>query len=104
TDVQKITENLSDEVLAEARRLDIDSVRAKYLKERDKRLRIEGRDQYVKIAGRFDHFSHDPNAETAFSREPMARSVDVLVIGGGLGGFCVLARLAQETHATFSLE
>jgi len=74
---------------------DPDALREKYRRERDKRLRPEGNDQYIEVAGDFAQFAGDPWAEPGFSREPLTDAVDVVLIGGGFGGLLTGARLRQ---------
>jgi cyclohexanone monooxygenase len=74
---------------------DPDALRAKYLAERDKRLRADANDQYVEIAGDFSHYIDDPYVEPGFTRAPLTDEVDVLVIGGGFGGLLAAARLRE---------
>ena len=69
-------------------------LRAKYRAERDKRLRPDGRSQYVEPTGRYAHFLDDPYVEPT-EREPRHDEVDVAIIGGGFAGLCTGARLAQ---------
>jgi cation diffusion facilitator CzcD-associated flavoprotein CzcO len=76
-------------------RFDAEALRAKYREERAKRLRSDGNDQYVEIAGRFAHFADDPYADPAFTREPLRDEVDVALIGGGFGGLVAGARLRE---------
>jgi len=74
---------------------DRDALREKYREERAKRLRADGIDQYVEVAGRFGHFADDPWTEPGFHREPLTDDVDVVLIGGGFGGLVTGARLRQ---------
>ncbi|PKB19366.1 cyclohexanone monooxygenase [Novosphingobium kunmingense] len=71
------------------------ALKAKYLAERDKRLRAEGNDQYLEMAGKFAHFLDDPYIETPVDRAPLSDEVDVVVIGGGFGGLLAGARLRE---------
>jgi len=71
------------------------ALREKYRKEREKRLREDGNDQYVEVKGEFAHFLDDPYAEPGFEREPLSDEVEVLVIGGGFGGLLAGTRLRQ---------
>jgi cyclohexanone monooxygenase len=71
------------------------ALRQKYRKERDKRLREDGNDQYIEVKGEFAHFLDDPYAEPGFEREPLDDEVEALVIGGGFGGLLAGARLRQ---------
>jgi cation diffusion facilitator CzcD-associated flavoprotein CzcO len=74
---------------------DPDALRDKYRRERDKRLRAEGNDQYIEVTRDFAHFLDDPYAEPGFAREPLTDQVEVLIIGGGFGGLLAGARLRQ---------
>ncbi len=69
-------------------------LKAKYLAERDKRLRAEGNDQYVEIKGRFTHYLDDPYVRP-IERAPRKDKIEVAVIGGGFGGLLAAARLRQ---------
>ena len=75
---------------------DPDALRDKYRRERDKRLRPEGNEQYVEVKGRFAHFLDDPYATPGFARAPLTDAVEVAVIGGGFGGLLAGARLRQQ--------
>jgi cyclohexanone monooxygenase len=79
----------------EALPFDPDALRAKYRAERDKRLRVDGNDQYVEVRGDFSHFVEDPYVEPGFEREPLGDEVEVVVIGGGFGGLLAGARLHE---------
>jgi cyclohexanone monooxygenase len=74
---------------------DPDALREKYREERDKRLRPEGNDQYLEVAGELAHFVDDPYVEPGYTREPLTDEVDVALIGGGFGGLLAGARLRQ---------
>ncbi|HWS76434.1 MAG TPA: NAD(P)/FAD-dependent oxidoreductase [Quisquiliibacterium sp.] len=69
------------------------ALRRKYDIERDRRLRAEGNAQYVEVIGRFAHYLDDPYVEPGFTRDPIVRDMDVLVVGGGFGGLLASARL-----------
>jgi len=71
---------------------DPDALREKYREERDKRLRPDGNDQYLEVAGEFAHFVDDPYT-TFVEREPLTDEIDVVIIGGGFGGLLAGARL-----------
>jgi cation diffusion facilitator CzcD-associated flavoprotein CzcO len=71
---------------------DPDVLRAKYREERDKRLRSDGNDQYVEVAGEFARFVDDPYTAWV-DREPLTDLVEVVVLGGGFGGLLAGARL-----------
>jgi cation diffusion facilitator CzcD-associated flavoprotein CzcO len=74
---------------------DPDALRERYAHERDLRLRPDGIDQYVEIAGRFAGFADDPWADADFTREPIADNVDVAIVGAGFGGLLTGARLRE---------
>ncbi len=74
---------------------DPEALRAKYRHERDKRLRADGNDQYVEVAGAFAHFADDPYVAPGFTREPRTDEIDVVLIGGGFGGLQTAARLRE---------
>ncbi len=71
------------------------ALRERYRRERDRRLRADGNAQYVRTDGRFEHYLDDPHADPGFARAPVARSVDVVIVGGGFGGLLAAARLVQ---------
>src|SRR6185437_5502228 len=74
---------------------DPDALHARYLAERDKRLRPDGLEQYVPLQGRFAQYADDPYAPKDFSRPPLTDSVDVAVIGGGFSGLITAGKLRQ---------
>jgi cyclohexanone monooxygenase len=74
---------------------DPEALRAKYQAERDRRLRTDGNEQYVEIAGKFAHYLEDPYVEPGFTRAPLTDEVEVVVIGGGFGGQLAAARLKE---------
>ncbi|MGE0624281.1 MAG: flavin-containing monooxygenase [Pseudomonadales bacterium] len=83
---------------------DPEALRAKYRRERDKRLRTDGEDQYVEAAGEYAHFADDdPYADPDFEREPLTLSIDVAVIGGGFSGLMTAARLKEAGITDFRL-
>lgn len=75
---------------------DPSALKAKYLAERDKRLRADANEQYVEMAGKFAHFLDDPYIEAPIERGPLSDEVDVVVIGGGFGGLLAGARLREQ--------
>jgi cation diffusion facilitator CzcD-associated flavoprotein CzcO len=70
------------------------ALRVKYREERDKRLRPDGKDQYLEPTGRFAHLLDDPYTERV-ERAPVHEEVTVALIGGGFAGLVVGARLKQ---------
>jgi cyclohexanone monooxygenase len=73
---------------------DPEELRERYRQERDKRLRADGNEQYVEMAGEFARYLEDPYVEP-IEREPLTDLVDVVVIGGGFGGLLAGARLRE---------
>lgn len=71
------------------------ALRAKYRAERDKRLRRDGNQQYVEVAGDFARYLEDPYVQPGFTRAPLTDEVEVAVIGGGFGGLLAGARLRE---------
>ncbi|HEY2707897.1 MAG TPA: NAD(P)/FAD-dependent oxidoreductase [Caulobacteraceae bacterium] len=74
---------------------DPDALHAKYLAERDKRLREDGIGQYVEVKAEFSHYVDDPYVEPGFTRAPVFDHVDFAIIGGGFGGLLMGARLRE---------
>ncbi|OBH93408.1 monooxygenase [Mycobacterium sp. E2733] len=75
---------------------DEEALRRKYDRERRRRLRPDGIQQYVEVAGRFASFAEDPWADPHRTREPLTDTVDVAVIGAGFGGLLTGARLREQ--------
>ncbi len=73
---------------------DAETLRRRYRAERDKRLRKEGNDQYVNMAGQYAHYLEDPYSERV-ERAPVTDHVEIAVIGGGFGGLLSAARLRK---------
>jgi cyclohexanone monooxygenase len=72
------------------------ALKAKYLAERDKRLRPDGIGQYVEVKAEFSQYVEDPYVTPGFTREPLFDDVEVAVIGGGFGGLLMGARLRES--------
>jgi len=75
---------------------DPEVLREKYREERERRLRDDGIDQYVEVAGEFAEFARDPWADPGFTREPLTDEVDVALIGAGFGGLLTGAHLREQ--------
>jgi len=73
---------------------DVDALQRKYREERDRRLRSDGSDQYIKIEGKFAHYLEDPYSDR-IERDPVQEELDVVVLGGGFGGLLTGARLRE---------
>ncbi|MBV8682608.1 MAG: NAD(P)/FAD-dependent oxidoreductase [Caulobacteraceae bacterium] len=74
---------------------DPDALHAKYLAERDKRVRPDGIGQYVEVKAEFSHYVDDPYVEPGFTRDPLFDHVEFVIIGGGFGGLLMGARLRE---------
>lgn len=73
---------------------DPDALREKYRLEREKRLRPEGNNQYVEIAGSYARYAEDPYV-APIEREPLTDTVEVAIVGAGFAGLLIGARLRQ---------
>jgi len=71
------------------------TLRERYRAERDKRVRSEGSEQYVEIAGQFAHYLEDPYVDSV-ERASIREEVEVVVVGGGFGGQLAAARLRES--------
>ncbi|MEM7412412.1 MAG: NAD(P)/FAD-dependent oxidoreductase [Myxococcota bacterium] len=81
--------------MSETTPIDKEALRAKYRAERDKRLRPDGNEQYLQLAGTsLAHYLDDPYTPVA-AREPLADHVQVAIIGGGFAGLVTGARLRE---------
>ena len=74
--------------------IDKDAIRARYRVERDKRLRTDGNDQYIRISGVFDHYLEDPYTPLT-PRAPKTDHVTFAFVGGGFAGLVTGARLKE---------
>ena len=66
--------------------IDFEALSRKYAEERAKRLRSDAIGQYQPLTGKLSAYARDPNADPVFTRDPVRRDAEVLVIGGGFGG------------------
>jgi len=71
------------------------ALRAKYLEERDKRLRPDGNDQYIEIKTHFPEYLEDPYTPLK-PRDPVHDHVAFTFIGGGFAGLVTGARLKEQ--------
>ncbi len=75
--------------------IDLPALRAKYLHERDKRLRPEGSRQYLELEGDFAEFAEvDPHTPVT-PRDRISDDVEVAVLGGGIAGLLAGAYLKK---------
>jgi len=79
------------------------ALRAKYLDERNKRLRTEGNAQYREVTGDLQRFTDDPYIEAPIVREPITEEIDVAIVGGGFGGMLAAVRLEQAGLGNFRI-
>ena len=77
-------------------------LRERYREERDKRLRVDGNDQYLEPTGRFAHLLEDTYTRPE-PRQPVREDVEVLVIGAGFAGLVTAARMRQAGVADVRL-
>ncbi len=74
--------------------IDAVALREKYREEREKRLRPDGIDQYVRIADLFPEYLQDPYLPV-LEREPKNDHVAFAFVGGGFAGLLTAARLKE---------
>jgi cyclohexanone monooxygenase len=74
--------------------IDKERLRQKYLEERNKRLRPDGNDQYLRVAGQLAHYLDDPYTPVT-PRDPKTDHVTFAFIGGGFAGLATAARLTE---------
>jgi len=75
--------------------VDLDAVRARYKAERDKRLRSILADKASVPLEALPELAQDPGVELVNSRPAVSDTVDVVVVGGGIGGLTAAARLRE---------
>ena len=87
---------MHDAVTAVLGEIDFDpeELHAKYLSERDRRLRDDHNEQYVELSGEFAKYLDDPYEETT-ERAPLFDEVQIAIIGGGFGGLLMGGRLRE---------
>ena len=73
-----------------------DELRKKYRLERDKRVRVDGNDQYLEVKGDFSYFVEDPYIDEEISRDSLEKTFHTIIIGGGFGGVLSGARLREQ--------
>ena len=83
---------------------DPEALRAKYRRERDRRLREDGEDQYVEAAAEFAHYADDdPYVDPGYEREPLKETIEVAIIGAGFSGLMTAARLKERGITDFKV-
>jgi len=83
-----------DSAPAQGRAIDKKALLAKYIEERDKRLRPDGNDQYLEVTGRLAHYLDDPYTPFV-ERAPKTDHVTFAFVGGGFAGLVTGARLVE---------
>ena len=74
--------------------IDKKALLAKYIAERDKRLRADGNAQYLELKGQLAHYLDDPYTPFV-ERAPKTDHVTFAFIGGGFAGLVTGARLVE---------
>ncbi|WP_019930687.1 NAD(P)/FAD-dependent oxidoreductase [Nocardia sp. BMG111209] len=83
--------------------VDQEALRAKYLAERDKRLRPEGQQQYLEAEDEFaDFYEADPHTPVT-PRDPITDEIEVVILGGGFSGLITAHRLQQAGVTDFKI-
>jgi cyclohexanone monooxygenase len=75
---------------------ELESLRARYRHERDRRRRPDGLAQYVRRADLPALVDDDPFAPEDERREPLRDHVEVLIVGAGFGGILAAAALVER--------
>ena len=84
--------------------LDHDALHARYLEERDKRLRVAGRSKYFALDGSLaERFDKDIWATGDGAREPVVREFEAVVVGGGFAGMLAAGNLRKHGIAAEDL-
>jgi cation diffusion facilitator CzcD-associated flavoprotein CzcO len=88
-----------------AEEIDIPAMRAKYLQERDRRLKKEHNDQYIPTSGKWAGiYEHDPYTPVA-PRAPITGETDVVILGAGYCGMMVAIELKKAgLHNFYNLD
>jgi cyclohexanone monooxygenase len=82
--------------------IDKQALLAKYIAERDKRLRDDGNDQYLDLEGALAHYAEDPYTPRV-ARAPVTDHVTFAFIGAGFAGLVTGARLAEAGISDYRL-
>ncbi|MDO8800127.1 NAD(P)/FAD-dependent oxidoreductase [Phenylobacterium sp.] len=75
--------------------IDKKALLAKYVAERDKRLRADGNSQYLEVKGNLAHYLEDPYTPRV-ERAPKTDHVTFAFVGGGFAGLVTGARLVEQ--------
>lgn len=84
---------------------DPDILKAKYLAEREKRIRANpnGVDQYRVIEGSLAHYLNDPWVGQDDNRQPLNITTEVVIIGAGYGGELMAHQLKERGIHDFKI-
>jgi cyclohexanone monooxygenase len=85
---------VEDHAAVERRPIDKKALLAKYIAERDKRLRADGNAQYLQVKGHLAHYLDDPYTPFV-ERAPKTDHVAFAFVGGGFAGLVTCARLVE---------
>jgi cyclohexanone monooxygenase len=81
--------------------IDIPALKAKYNREREKRLRKEGQSQYFRPTGQMGvDYAADPHTPVA-PRAPLTEDIDVVILGAGFGGIMAAYHLTKAGITNF---
>ena len=81
--------------------VDIPELRAKYYRERDKRLRKDGQEQYIRPTGEFSEV-YEADPYTPFvQRDPISEDLEVAVLGAGWSGILAGVHLRRAGIGDF---
>jgi cation diffusion facilitator CzcD-associated flavoprotein CzcO len=84
-----------------ASEIDIPALHAKYLRERDRRIKKNHNDQYIPASGKWAGiYEVDPYTPVA-PREPITGETDVVILGAGYCGMMVAAQLKKAGITDF---
>ena len=93
--------NTTSPGLPDAKEIDISALKDKYHQERNKRMRRDGGEQYVKPVDDFaDAYKADPHT-AATPREAIFEKIDVAVLGGGWSGIMAGVHLRRSGISSF---
>ena len=77
--------------------LDVAQLRERYREERDLRLNVAGRADYITLDGELaDRYDTDLWAPTDGAREPVQTDLEVVIVGGGFGGLLAAGNLRKH--------
>jgi cyclohexanone monooxygenase len=83
--------------------IDIDALKARYRRERDKRLRPDAEAQYAEASGEFARYYETDPWSAPTVRDPLSIDTDVAVLGGGFSGLMAGANLRKAGVADFRI-